>query len=140
MPSFSKSSSDRLATCDPRLQRLFNRVVKTSDCTIVCGHRGKAAQNKAFDEEKSELRWPDGNHNAEPSKAVDAAPWYPGVGIVWNHPSLAVVRENATLFAGYVLGVASEMGVAIRWGGDWNGNFDTADNNFDDLWHFEIIE
>ena len=51
-----------------------------------------------------------------------------------------MVRENATLFAGFVLGVAHEMGIPIRWGGDWNGNWDTADNNFDDFWHFEIIE
>jgi len=64
-----------------------------------------------------------------PSLAVNAAP-YP---IDWEN------RERATLFAGYVLGVADEMGIKLRWGGDWNMNFETADNNFDDLWHFELI-
>lgn len=140
MARFSLTSLGRLVTCDPRLVRLFDRVVETFDCTIVEGHRGKDAQNRAYDDGKSELQWPDGNHNKVPSSAVDAAPWYPGLGIVWNHPDPRVVRENATLFAGFVLATAREMGVRLRWGGDWNGNWDTSDNNFDDLWHFELVD
>ena len=75
MPAFGQASAARLATCDERLQRLFQEVVKTFDCTIIEGHRGEAAQHLAFVTGKSKLDWPNGNHNAKPSKAVDVAPF-----------------------------------------------------------------
>ena len=128
MPRFSRKSKAKLATCDQKLQKLFNEVIKTWDCTILEGHRSEERQNKLYEEGKTKVRYPKGRHNAKPSLAVDVAP-YP---IDWND------RERFTFFAGYVLGVASRLGFAIRWGGDWNMNFDLKDNNFDDLPHFEI--
>ena len=128
MPRFSKKSLSKLETCDKRLQDLFLRVVKKFDCTIIEGHRSKDRQNKLFDEGKSKLKYPKGKHNATPSKAVDVAP-YP---IDWND------RERFTYFAGYVLGIAYQMGLKIRWGGDWDMDTQVKDNNFDDLPHFEI--
>ena len=128
MPRFSKKSLSKLETCDKRLQDLFLRVVKKFDCTIIEGHRSKDRQNKLFDEGKSKLKYPKGKHNAIPSKAVDVAP-YP---IDWND------RERFTYFAGYVVGIAYQMGLKIRWGGDWDMDTQVKDNNFDDLPHFEI--
>lgn len=128
MPSFSQTSKDRLATCDARLQRVFNEVIKHFDCTIIIGHRGEQAQNEAFAGGKSQKQWPNGNHNSMPSKAVDVAP-YP---IDWDD------RERMTLFAGFVMGIAQGMGIDIRWGGDWNENTKVKDNSFDDLPHFEV--
>lgn len=128
MPRFGKRSKSRLKTCDTRLQDLFNEVIKHFDCSVIQGHRGKEDQNKAFKEGKSKLKYPNGNHNATPSRAVDVAP-YP---IDWND------RERFTYFAGYVLGVAYRMGVNIRWGGDWDMDTQVKDNNFDDLPHFEL--
>ena len=37
------------------------------------------------------------------------------------------------------LGIASQMGHKIRWGGDWNNDFAVADNRFDDFPHFELV-
>ena len=130
MPKFSKKSNAKLNTCDKRLIELFNKVVKKFDCTIIEGHRSKDRQNKLFDEGKSKLQYPNGKHNATPSMAVDVAP-YP---IDWND------RERFTYFAGYVLGIAYQMGLKIRWGGDWDMDTQVKDNNFDDLPHFEIKE
>lgn len=130
MPKFSKKSKAKLNTCDKRLIELFNKVVKKFDCTIIEGHRSKDRQNKLFDEGKSKLQYPNGKHNATPSMAVDVAP-YP---IDWND------RERFTYFAGYVLGIAYQMGLKIRWGGDWDMDTQVKDNNFDDLPHFEIKE
>ena len=56
MPRFGKRSKERLATCDEQLIHLFEEVVKHFDCSVIQGHRGKADQNKAFDEGKSKLR------------------------------------------------------------------------------------
>ena len=128
MAKFGKKSKEKLATCDKRLQDVFNEVIKYVDCSILEGHRDERAQEKYFEEGKSKVRYPMGRHNSKPSRAVDVVP-YP---IDWND------RERFHLFAGYVLGVASRMGYTLRWGGDWNMNFEVDDNKFDDFPHFEL--
>ena len=128
MPRFSSKSKSKLHTCDDRLIKLFNEVVKKFDCTIIEGHRGKEKQNEAYKKGNSKLKFPDGKHNKTPSIAVDVAP-YP---VDWND------RDRFHYFSGYVLGIASQMGLNIRWGGDWNQDTHTKDNKFDDLVHFEI--
>lgn len=136
MPKFSKTSKDRLATCHPDLQLLFNTVINTFDCTIICGHRGQKDQEIAFKTGKSRLKFPESKHNSSPSWAVDAAP-YP---INWKD------MNGFCWFAGYVLGIADmlhlqgKMEHRIRWGGDWNRNYDMGDEKgLRDLVHFEII-
>lgn len=129
MPEFSLTSRARLDECYLALIKVFDRVVETFDCTVICGHRGKVDQDKAVAEGKSQTPWPTSKHNSFPSQAVDVAP-YP---IDWAD------REWASFFAGFVLGTAKEMGYTLRWGGDWNGDWKVRDNKFDDLWHFELI-
>ena len=130
MASFSDRSRDNLATCDERLQEVFDQVVQHFDCTVLEGHRGGARQNQMISEGKSQLDWPNSNHNTSPSSAVDVAP-YP---IDWSN------RDRFTYFAGYVMGTAQSLGYPLRWGGDWDADTKTSDNRFDDLVHFEISE
>ena len=130
MPRFGKKSKEKLASCDKRLQDVFNEVIKTIDCSVLEGHRGEERQNKLQEEGKSKVRYPKGRHNASPSNAADVVP-YP---IDWND------RERFHLFAGFVLGVANRMGYTLRWGGDWNQNFEVDDNKFDDFPHFELVD
>ena len=128
MPKFGKKSKERLATCDPKLQEIFNEVIKYVDCSVLEGSRGEERQNKLYDEGKTKVRYPNGRHNAYPSLAVDVTP-YP---VDWGD------RERQTLFAGFVLGIARGLGIKIRWGGDWNMDFEVQDNKFDDFPHFEL--
>jgi len=130
MPNFSDKSLAKLATSDPRLQRVFQEVVRNFDCTILEGHRNRERQNQMVEEGKSQVRWPDGKHNTVPSMAVDVCP-YP---IVWDD------RERQTLFAGFVLATANAMGIDLRWGGDWDRDTEVRDNTFDDLVHFELVK
>jgi len=130
MPSFSVASRAQLASCHPDLQRLFNEVIKHHDCKVLEGHRNKEAQNRAFAEGKSKLKWPNGNHNKYPSMAVDVAP-YP---VDWNDPT------RFYYFAGFVFGIASQMGIKLRWGGDWDGDLNFKNQTFFDLPHFELEE
>ena len=127
---WSAVSAARLATCDPRLVAVFDRVLQIVDCTILCGYRDNTTQNQLFSEGKSTLRWPHSKHNQTPSRAIDAAPW----PIDWQD------RERLSLFAGIALGVADALGLPLRWGGDWDRDFTVTDNNFDDLVHFELME
>jgi len=128
VPKFSERSLKKLATCDSRLIRLFNEVVKHMDCTILCGTRGKEEQDDAFRKGFSKVQFPNSRHNSSPSAAVDVAP-YP---IDWND------RDRFYYFAGIVKGIASQMGYVIRWGGDWDSDNDFKDQNFMDWPHFEI--
>ena len=130
MPRFGSRSKSRLSTCDDRLQDLFKQVVKGFDCTVIEGHRGKEKQNAAYAKGNSKLKYPKGKHNKMPSIAVDVAP-YP---VDWSD------RDRFLYFGGYVLGIAKQMGLNIRWGGDWDMDTQTKDNRFDDLVHFEIKE
>jgi len=136
VPSFGKTSRRRLKTCHPDLQRVFKRVVKEHDCTIICGRRGRNAQELAYANGKSKVQWPNSRHNAEApelSEAVDAAPYVSGKGVIWEERACA-------FFASKVLDVAKEEGVELRWGGDWDGDGDLTDQNFNDLVHFELVK
>tara|TARA_R100001594_G_C3886449_1_gene227318 strand:+ start:56 stop:448 length:393 start_codon:yes stop_codon:yes gene_type:complete len=128
MPRYSNKSKERLASCDERLQDVFNEVIKYVDCSILEGHRSKERQNKLYDENRTKVKYPNGRHNSSPSKAVDVTP-YP---VDWED------RERQTLFAGFVLGLARNMGIRLRWGGDWDMDFQVMDNRFDDFPHFEV--
>lgn len=136
MPVFSQRSLDRLRTCDERLQRLFNEVIKHRDCIVLVGHRPKEDQDLAYRSGASKLRWPDSKHNSLPSKAVDVAP-YP-IPENWGEDDPAEY-EKFRYFGFFVLGVAAGMGIKIRWGGDWDGDHDVTDQTFNDLVHFEVV-
>jgi len=145
MPKFSQQSKSNLRTCDIRLQELFCEVIKVYDCTILKGHRDKTEQNRAYYTGRSKLKWPKGRHNRLPSLAADVAP-YP---IDWGGPLLrdgGLDKKNLEArlrfyhFAGYVQGIASSMGISLRWGGDWDGDFRFNDQTFNDLVHFELGE
>ena len=129
MPKFGRRSREKLATCDEDLQDLFKEVIKYVDCSVLEGHRSKDRQNALYEEGKTKVLYPRGRHNASPSRAADVVP-YP---IDWED------RERFHLFAGFVLGIAQSMEINIRWGGDWNKNFEVDDNKFDDFPHFELI-
>lgn len=113
MSSFSTSSRKRLETCHPDLQRLFTEVVKNYDCAVLCGHRTEAEQNFAFKTGVSKAAWPLSRHNTTPSEAIDVMP-YP---IDWKD------LNRLYHFAGYVLATAHRLGIEIRWGMAWNGDF-----------------
>lgn len=127
MPSFSKLSAQRLATCDERLQRLLTEAIKTVDLTVLCGHRGEDEQEDAFRAGKSKVHWPDSKHNSTPSQAVDIAPF----PVNWND------TNTFARLAGYIQRIAEEQGVSIRWGGDWDGNW-RSDDKFVDMPHIEL--
>lgn len=136
MPNFGKASKEKLETCDTRLQQLFNRVIENFDCTVITGHRDKASQDKAFASGNSKKQWPNSKHNSKPSKAVDVAPveYKNGKSVInWNDV------HRICYFAGHVMAIAKDMGIGVRWGGDWDSDTELSDNSFDDLVHFELI-
>lgn len=128
-------STKQLDSCHPKLQRLIREVdrrlsrhAKAWDITVLCGHRGQAAQEQAFAEGKSTKHWPHSLHNTLPSVAVDVAP-YP---VDWKDTA------RFARLAGYIQAVADDLDIQIRWGGDWDGDSRTTDEKFIDMPHFEL--
>lgn len=116
-----KVSLQRLSTCEHELISWVKEVAAgvdrgeckgVKDITVLCGHRGQAAQNQAFKDGTSKKMWPDSEHNYFPSKAVDIAP-YP---VDWTKKGLPAFKALRT----YALSVADRMGLRLRvisW--DW---------------------
>jgi peptidoglycan L-alanyl-D-glutamate endopeptidase CwlK len=136
MFSFGKTSRTRLATCHPDIKAVLNKAIGMSsiDFTVVCGSRDRADQDEAFNNGKSSVQWPNSKHNGFPSTAVDIAPYWPGQGIVWH-------RRNEFIFlAGFICGIAAEMGIEMRWGGNWDQDQEIiTDQNLIDLPHLELV-
>lgn len=120
MPSFSKRSRDNLKTCHPLLQDVCNEAIKYIDFAVICGHRGKEAQEKAFREGNSKARWGESKHNSDPSLAVDLFP-YP---YDWDD------RESFRVLADCIMGIAERQGINLVWGGNFR--------SISDMPHFEL--
>ena len=128
MPSFSETSLAHLGECHPQLQKLFKTVGGLWDCTVLDG--GRTLEEQAENVRKGVSKTMNSKHLLTPSWAVDVAP-YP---INWED------SESFYHFAGFVKGIAAAQGVRIRWGGDWDGDFQLHDQTFFDLPHFELLE
>lgn len=129
---FGKTSLEKLGTCDIQLQQVARHAIETSpvDFTIVCGHRGQKEQDECFAKGLSKLKWPNGNHNATPSKAFDFAPVVNG-RVDWEN------LEAFKTVADHILTTGDRLGISLRWGGDWNCNH-IADERFVDMPHIEL--
>lgn len=106
--SFSTRSLANLETCCEPLQLVAHRAIQVIDFTVICGHRGRDAQDAAYDQGASKLRWPHSIHNRLPSEAFDLAP-YP---ISWARAD----EWRFVELAGIVLRAAHELDVALDWG------------------------
>ena len=124
MPRFGKRSRERLKGVDIKLQHILNKLVKIMDVTIIEGLRSQERQDELVSKGASKTKY--SKHIK--GKAVDLAP-YP---IDWED------RERFHYMGGMIRGIAHELDIKIRWGGDWDSDGEIADNSFDDLVHVEL--
>ena len=66
------------------------------------------------------------------SHAIDLWVWHKG-DIPWNDKDLWCQLSGAMFDA------AKELGITLRWGGDWDMDGDTTDQSFNDWAHFELV-
>ena len=130
MPSFGTSSREKLDTCDEKLQAICELIIEHYDFTVLEGHRSGERQDELFRQGKSKLKAGQSKHNSLPSKAVDLAPYK----IDWND------MNRFFLLAGMMFQAAHDMGIKIRWGMDWDRDWDHKDQSFFDAPHFELVE
>jgi peptidoglycan L-alanyl-D-glutamate endopeptidase CwlK len=124
MYKFGKRSKERLKGVKPELVNVLNELVKIMDVTIIEGLRTKERQEELVASGASKTKY---SKHLE-GKAVDLAP-YP---IDWKD------RDRFHYMGGMIRGIAKQLNVNVRWGGDWDGDGETKDNGFDDLVHVEL--
>lgn len=141
---YGAKSSSKLDTCHPQLATVARRALKISpyDITIIHGWRGEEIQNALQESGASTKRWPDSRHNKSDdsrlprpeltSDALDFAPWIDG-DIPWDDTHIFAV------IAGCFFAAAAELGVTLRWGGDWDSDGSTRDQKLMDWGHVELI-
>lgn len=118
----SKRSLKNLANVHPLLVILAHELEKRMRIVVIQGHRGKDLQDKYFEEGTSKLKFPKSKHNALPSEAIDVCPR----PIDWSH------IEGFKQMGAFAKEIAAELGISIRWGGDWD--------KFKDYVHIELKE
>ena len=117
---FSQRSKRNLEKAHPDLQRLAHAVLEEMDIAVICSYRGEVEQNRAFNEGKSKLRYPQSKHNVIPSRAIDIVP----IPLRWDD------IESFEKMCKVVERKAAKLGIRIRLGRDFS---------FRDLVHFELI-
>lgn len=140
---FGRVSAQRLSTMDERLQKVFSLALKRSkvDFGIAEGHRPVSRQQELYalgrTKPGSIVTRVDGvnrksMHNYKPSLAGDIYAW------VNNKASWDA--KHLCYLAGVITSAADELGISIRWGGNWDGDGEIiSDQKFMDLPHFELI-
>ena len=121
MPKLSTKSQTKLNPCHSDLIKLIEAVAETEKCAVICGHRGKAEQEKAYNSGVSRARWGQSKHNHKPSLAVDVVP----LPLDWEDiPAFEKLGKK-------IMAKAEELGIKIRWGRDFT--------NLKDYPHFELV-
>ena len=135
----SRSSQEKLETCDPRIQLIIRGVLSLGlmDITVTEGVRSKELQDEYYSKKKSRVKWPNGKHNVtkpdQKGKAVDVAPYVAG--------KVSYDQRHCCFLAGLIQAVAVALGFKIRWGGNWDMDGEpVTDQDFQDLVHFELID
>ena len=124
MPHFGKKSKQRLKGVDDKLITVLNELIKIMDVTIIEGVRSKERQAELLKQGATKVKY---SKHME-GKAVDLAP-YP---IDWDN------RDGFHYMGGMIRGIAQQLNINVRWGGDWDSDGDVKDNSFDDLVHIEL--
>ena len=126
MFKFGKRSKQRLKGVDAKLVNVLNELIKIMDVTVIEGLRSEERQKELLANGATKVKY---SKHME-GKAVDIAP-YP---IDWKN------RDGFHYMGGMIRGIGQQLGVKIRWGGDWDSDGDVKDNGFDDLVHIELRE
>lgn len=128
MPSFGAQSLARLALAHPDLQKVMNEAIKHYDFMILDSQRGRVAQEAAFRKGNTKAHFGQSAHNWSPSVALDVAP-YP---LDWNN------TKRFSDLAAIIMPIAKELGIPLRWGGDWDMDGKQNHTGLVDLPHYEL--
>ncbi|MBS6009596.1 MAG: M15 family metallopeptidase [Haemophilus parahaemolyticus] len=123
----STASEEKLAGVHPDLVKVVRRALTLSpvDFKVIEGVRTLARQKELFAKKATKTM----NSRHLTGHAVDLVP----LPLDWNN------RQAFESVAKAMQQAAKQLGIAIRWGGDWNMNGSSTDEKFYDGPHFELL-
>lgn len=126
MYKLSQRSLDRLKGVHPDLVKVVKRAIELTehDFSVIEGVRSVETQREYVAKGVSKTM----NSRHITGHAVDLYP----VGRPTPWDKCQVVKDA-------VFNAARELGVSIRWGGDWDMDGDSKDEKFYDGPHFELL-
>lgn len=127
--NLSQRSENNLRGVNPALVQVVRRAIQLTqiDFIVIEGIRTAERQKQLVAQGASQTS----NSRHLTGHAVDCAPLVAGQ-IPWNDSFKFKAVADAMFQA------AKELGVRIRWGGDWNENGRSDDEKFYDGPHFEL--
>lgn len=137
---FTKAGQAELKTVHPKLQELANDVSNYFNCSILDGARTIEQQRKNVASGLSQtmqskhLPASDGY-----SHALDIA-IYPQNWNDTTSPKMSQWEVDQVYFMGFMMGMAAERGLHVRYGGDWNSDGKLIGQGFRDLDHVELVD
>lgn len=128
---FGRRSLTTLGEAHPLLQQVAYAALERGeiDFAVICSYRGRREQERAFREGKTKARFGQSAHNYEPALAIDVMPWPNG---------FKANMEEWKLLGKIFLEEAARLGIALRWGGDFNRDGDKTTKDAWDSPHFEL--
>ena len=131
----SNTSKQRLETTSPLIQKIINESIATSliDFGIpqYGGKRTVEEQKALYDDGKSKCDGKVKKSYHQTGNAVDV------VAYVNGHYTYDA--RYYYMLAHHIMATAKRMEITnIRWGGDWDKDWDLDDQSFNDLCHFEL--
>lgn len=129
---FGKVSLERREQIHPNLQTLADVSLYFFDTCIICGHRSKKDQLKAFRSGNSSVKV--SKHNSKPSTAIDMGLWNSSLNNI-DYDSLQAYYYSGSIIMLSKLLFGEDY---IRCGGDWDDDNLVNDHKLKDPYHFEI--
>lgn len=129
MAKFDSGSTLRLSKAHPLLQKIMNEAIKEMPFMVLDSQRGEAAQELAYRQGNTKVRFGKSAHNWTPAIALDVVP----LPVNWKNTKPFIFLAQQV-----ILPIARQLKIPIRWGGDWNMNGNIHDESFVDMPHFEL--
>jgi peptidoglycan L-alanyl-D-glutamate endopeptidase CwlK len=134
MYQLSADSIGKLKGVHPDLVKVVMLAIQKTDIDFKVGEgvRTLARQKKLVAEGKSKTL---------NSRHIPGKDGYAKAVDLWTMPNGTVtwVQADYVKLSKHVLAAAKELGVAIRWGGDWDGDGNWREEAFFDGPHFELL-
>lgn len=159
--SFGESSTKQYNTLHPDLKIILDHVISVCevDFSLLEGYRSPEKQFGYFKQgrkQNSSGEWivtePSkvitnvdgyknvGKHNHYPSTAIDINVYVPDKPeLIWDKVHLTYIAANMVRIADQLY-KEGKITHKLRWGGNWDGDGDLADNKLYDLPHFELYK
>ena len=143
MFALSQRSQDRLVGVHPNLSKVVRRAIEltTVDFVVIEGVRTRARQAELYAQGRTKpgpkVTWTMNSRHIPAGDgyghAVDLGPIKDGV-IAWGDPSAFTALNVAMMQA------AGELGVALRWGKDWDRDGVAGEKGETDAVHWELAD